>query len=237
MDEMNVVLWGTHQDKNTKVTFREDYIIRESKEWTIIYPYGFIKEISYSFSSIGIVCKDRTTRTLLYIKAKDRDEKKYLKEIASQAQILTYNKPFEAMTEIPKEHYKCCNICGHLFCYTAADLKKNFQHQVEEELANRRATLNALSLNAAALETANQTAHDAKNQIIDYDKCPACGSKNLRDITLEEFKELAEKAKGPTPSISALSAADELKKFKELFDSGVITQEEFDVKKKQLLNL
>lgn len=31
--------------------------------------------------------------------------------------------------------------------------------------------------------------------------------------------------------------ADELKKFKELLDSGVITQEEFDVKKKQLLGL
>ena len=33
------------------------------------------------------------------------------------------------------------------------------------------------------------------------------------------------------------SAADELKKFKELLDMGVITQEEFDAKKKQLLGL
>lgn len=33
------------------------------------------------------------------------------------------------------------------------------------------------------------------------------------------------------------SSADELKKFKELLDSGIITQEEFDAKKKQLLNL
>lgn len=31
--------------------------------------------------------------------------------------------------------------------------------------------------------------------------------------------------------------ADELKKFKELLDSGIITQDEFDKKKKQLLNL
>ena len=31
--------------------------------------------------------------------------------------------------------------------------------------------------------------------------------------------------------------ADQLKKFKDLLDSGVITQEEFDAKKKQLLNL
>lgn len=34
---------------------------------------------------------------------------------------------------------------------------------------------------------------------------------------------------------AALSPADELKKFKELLDSGIISQEEFDVKKKELL--
>ena len=33
------------------------------------------------------------------------------------------------------------------------------------------------------------------------------------------------------------SNADELKKFKDLLDSGIITQEEFDQKKKQLLGL
>ena len=37
--------------------------------------------------------------------------------------------------------------------------------------------------------------------------------------------------------ISAKSDADELKKFKELFDAGIINQEEFDAKKKELLGL
>lgn len=37
--------------------------------------------------------------------------------------------------------------------------------------------------------------------------------------------------------VKEVSAADELKKFKELLDMGVITQEEFDAKKKQLLGL
>ena len=36
---------------------------------------------------------------------------------------------------------------------------------------------------------------------------------------------------------SALSPADELKKYKDLLDQGIITQEEFDAKKKQLLGL
>lgn len=40
-----------------------------------------------------------------------------------------------------------------------------------------------------------------------------------------------------TKSQSAFSVADELKKFKELLDMDIITQEEFDAKKKQLLGL
>ena len=40
-----------------------------------------------------------------------------------------------------------------------------------------------------------------------------------------------------SPSIPTGSTADELKKFKELLDMGIITQEEFDAKKKQLLGL
>lgn len=36
---------------------------------------------------------------------------------------------------------------------------------------------------------------------------------------------------------SGISFADEIKKYKELLDSGIITQEEFNTKKKQLLDL
>lgn len=38
-------------------------------------------------------------------------------------------------------------------------------------------------------------------------------------------------------SASSVSNADEIKKYKELLDLGIITQEEFDVKKKQYLDL
>jgi len=36
---------------------------------------------------------------------------------------------------------------------------------------------------------------------------------------------------------STISASDEIMKLKNLLDSGILTQEEFDNKKKQLLNL
>lgn len=44
-------------------------------------------------------------------------------------------------------------------------------------------------------------------------------------------------SKNSSPIINQVSSADELKQYKELLDSGVITQEEFDAKKKQLLGL
>ncbi len=60
---------------------------------------------------------------------------------------------------------------------------------------------------------------------------------------MEEIKNYIQEkiraSKNPHPSITtqALSPAEELKKFKELLDAGILTQEEFDAKKKQLLGL
>ena len=49
--------------------------------------------------------------------------------------------------------------------------------------------------------------------------------------------ELKRQKNTPVVVAAANSSADELKKFKELLDMGVITQEEFDQKKKELLGL
>lgn len=52
------------------------------------------------------------------------------------------------------------------------------------------------------------------------------------------IKSKIREAKNPTQTvINATSAADELKKFKDLLDAGIITQDEFDAKKKELLGL
>lgn len=56
------------------------------------------------------------------------------------------------------------------------------------------------------------------------------------DLT-EACRVAREEMNTPTVVQSAVSPADEIRKFKELLDSGVITQEEFDAKKKQLLGL
>ena len=65
---------------------------------------------------------------------------------------------------------------------------------------------------------------------------------SARDVVnsiIVDFDTVLQSVKTPKNGavIQQASAADELKKFKELLDMGVITQEEFDAKKKQLLGL
>jgi len=65
---------------------------------------------------------------------------------------------------------------------------------------------------------------------------------SARDVVnsiIVDFDTVLQSVKTPKSGavIQQASAADELKKFKELLDMGVITQEEFDAKKKQLLGL
>ena len=68
-------------------------------------------------------------------------------------------------------------------------------------------------------------------------------SRELVSAVLPRLNELVmgKKAETAAPTvvnnIQQASPAEELKKFKELLDMGVITQEEFDAKKKQLLGL
>lgn len=69
------------------------------------------------------------------------------------------------------------------------------------------------------------------------------GIKNRNEIhevvskLLVERQNQAHKSAATVVNAPAASNADELKKFKELLDAGIITQEEFDAKKKQLLGL
>lgn len=51
-------------------------------------------------------------------------------------------------------------------------------------------------------------------------------------VKLRDVSEESDKTTG-----QAISGADEILKYKELLDMGIISQEEFDAKKKQILNL
>ena len=94
------------------------------------------------------------------------------------------------------------------------------------------------------LETASATMNNKGDNFFNENTFTFDGS----TISNEEMEEVSNYVKkkvqesktarnAPVVVASATSAADEIKKFKELLDMGIITQEEFDAKKKQLLGL
>ena len=129
------------------------------------------------------------------------------------------------------DYRKRCNVCGHIFCYTLADLQKNKELEKQSFRNTLAAGAGALSGYYAAAANSSQAAEDLKSRIVDYDKCPNCGSRNLSDVTNEALENSS------APQETPISVTEELKNFKELLDCGIITQEEFDAKKKQLLGL
>lgn len=130
----------------------------------------------------------------------------------------------------PKEIRMRCNVCGKIFCYTDADMKANESH-LKWATAHAVGSLFGTRLDMYGQSNQMQAELD---KVVDYSRCPNCKSTNLTDISNEEISEATQ---SPPVQTTAVSAADELKKFKELLDMDVITQEEFDAKKKQLLGL
>ena len=155
-----------------------------------------------------------------------------------QPEALLAEKEQKKQEEQAKEFRKMCNVCGHIFCYTQADLENQKKKLLSAGLSSLAA---AGQMFAAPFGTVtgsiNSAAADNKaKEVIDYDRCPKCGSRDLRELTKQEFQQEMQAA-NTRQTAAAPSAADELKKFKELLDMGAITQEEFDAKKKQLLGL
>ncbi len=169
--------------------------------------------------------------------------------------ITTYDAKMirEHLAERAKQNFetrKKCNVCGYIFCYNVDDLKKNKSNANSAMLHSIGGIAGGLggiaggvsgnfvagAANNTGAAVSNASAEAALNRIVDYNKCPHCGSTDLKILSAEEFEEEKKKANAPAQN-TTISSADELKKFKELFDSGIITQEEFDAKKKELLGL
>ena len=154
---------------------------------------------------------------------------KYILEHYGSQEKQELNKALQELEE--KEFRMKCNVCGKIFCYTMNDLRKNVANAKRAQRSAAMGVLNALGGTELGVH-ANLSASDKYlNRIVDYSKCPSCNSSN---ITLIEDDE--ETTPVATSNVVP-SVADELKKFKELLDMGIITQEEFDEKKKQLLGL
>lgn len=140
---------------------------------------------------------------------------------------------FPSAVSMFREHRMRCNVCGKVFCYTDEDLRANQKYQKEAAGHAVGSILNAFFGSQYLRVEEDKKMETAQSKVVDYSRCPNCKSTNIKEIFENEV--VVEK---PNKNMTAtISAADEIKKFKELLDCGIITQEEFDAKKKQLLGL
>ena len=215
-----------------KLTVNDTGITFEAGAEAVDFPYGSISNKLKVGMLTNITLQSGTiSRTFVAFgsdKARFKEAIAYADKMNRQAAPSTASVR-SSVTIVNREHIKRCNVCGHIFCYTDDDITENKKLAKRVEQNRKSAVMNAFVGTSiqSSLDTAEADRLSA--QIRDFGKCPKCNATDLADITKEE----AAAASAP----AGKSAVAELKEFKELLDMGIITQEEFDAKKKQLLGL
>lgn len=157
-----------------------------------------------------------------------------------EKELVAYNERIEA-ERLASEHRMRCNVCGHIFCYTDDDVKEN----------TKNAAIGAITAIGGLTSTLGggtiMHTHHLQGQadrytdkIVDYSRCPVCHSMNISEMKEMGMEQQNNSVPAPTPapeSVPVVSPIEEIKQYKELLDLGIITQEEFNAKKKQLLGL
>ena len=88
------------------------------------------------------------------------------------------------------EYKKICNVCGHIFAYTDEDIKRNKSNSTMAALSSIAAITSAIGgTNYNAYEQ-NKMADRSLSKVVDYSRCPNCGSSDIRDLTEKELADL-----------------------------------------------
>lgn len=177
-----------------------------------------LTELDFSFNSLTWKCTPVERRIVVLDEA---TEAKRLAEKKKQEEAEAWEK---------RERRMRCNVCGNVFCYTYSDIKESSTQSLLTSMSAVATITSALAGSRYDMYESNKNLdrQSAKNK--DYSRCPHCNSKDIIEITQDAQYNSAS-------TTQPFSNADELKKYKELLDMGVITQEEFNAKKKQLLGL
>lgn len=92
-----------------------------------------------------------------------------------------------------------------------------------------------LTMNNAASNFFNENSFTFDTTVITTEKMREVAA--YIEERVQEIKHPKQQPQTVAPAMPQISVADELLKFKQLLDMGALTQEEFDAKKKELLNL
>lgn len=126
------------------------------------------------------------------------------------------------------EYRKLCKTCGHIFCFTDADIAASNQANGLSALSAIGAMAGALSGNWMAASVNQSNSHEQEHKVMDFNHCPNCHSTNLVSISDEEAKEIAAREKTATVkssvSINANASIESIIKRIQIF----IDDEEWD---------
>jgi len=215
--------------------FDDEKIICNDSVNQLIFNYGSIMKIGYFLGTMTITGTNSYGYFVFCPMGRDKTRLKQAIEYARQKN--SSSTPSKAIV-IPLskiEHKMRCNTCGNIFCYNEKDIADNKSNIEDAKTATTLSMLNAAAGTQRAMYEESKKAEIAKSKIVEFDRCPKCKSTNISEISEEEWNNYQNN--DDAGQSQTLSSADELKKFKELLDSGIITQEEFNTKKKQLLGL
>lgn len=93
------------------------------------------------------------------------------------------------------EYYSKCNVCGKITCYTDKDLKENNKQSIITGLAAISTIGNAVAGTKYDMYESSKFSNRASSKIVDYSKCPSCGSKDVVLVT-KKFAIFSNKVKG-----------------------------------------
>jgi hypothetical protein len=128
---------------------------------------------------------------------------------------------------------------GSLIAHNATDGEKTIYYKdcVGVQFKESGMTIGYLQLETAGAIMNNKQNNFFNENSFTFDTTVQSNEK-MREVA-DYIRARVEEIKNNTgaPAVQAVSAADEIIKFKQLLDMGIITQEEFDAKKKQLLGL
>lgn len=93
------------------------------------------------------------------------------------------------------EYYSKCNVCGKITCYTDKDLKDNNKQSLISGLAALSTIGNAVVGTKYDMYESSKFSNRVSSKIVDYSKCPSCGSKDIVLVT-KKFAIFSNKVNG-----------------------------------------
>ena len=223
---------------NTKWTLQEDRLVSSGTVIMLndIVDVFFQKPIGTAFISVGTI--------LIATRNGEKIGVSYKGSQLEDAKT-AYNYILENGSEELKERIRLrnaefrmvCNVCGKITCFHLSDLETNVKLARQAQLHASASVLTSIIGTRYDTYEQGKMADAALNRIVDYTRCPECGSTDIKMLTDAEWETMS--AQGTqrvlASSTANVSIAEQIKQFKELLDMGVLTQEEFDAKKRQLL--